>query len=151
MPATPVVDVVCECANRMEQPFQSSSPSCIQSAHSPPCADESSHLCSTVKPFRSFRPYYSKNLEPNDLGLEFHYYPSASRFHFTASLASSHLSVMIGIGGCGPRSIPSRIFMRLRFPLSVVRISTISAFHSSSRPARFMTGRMLIKAWAICS
>lgn len=32
--------------------------------------------------------------------------------------------------------------MRLRFPLSVVRISVISAFHSSSRPIRSMTGRM---------
>ena len=59
MPATPVAYVICECANRMEQPFQGSSPSCIQSAHSQPCVDESSHLCSTVKPFRTFRRYYT--------------------------------------------------------------------------------------------
>ncbi len=40
--------------------LQGSSPSCIQSAHPPPCADESSHLCSTVMPFCSLRPYYTQ-------------------------------------------------------------------------------------------
>ena len=40
--------------------LQGSSPSCIQSAHSPPCADESSRLCSKVMPFCSLRPYYTQ-------------------------------------------------------------------------------------------
>ena len=59
----------CRCRLRMHkpngEPFQDSSPSCIRSARSPPCADESSHLYLTAMTRQSLMDFTFTPRDPN--------------------------------------------------------------------------------------